>query len=154
MGVSRESASTEGATRPDRSDDLTEANNNNNNSKRPAMIRATSVRTTFAIAIAIASLASVALAQDPCTCKEPCAWVLGANICYVAGGTSCSWATKSMLRWWTNDAWIDCPSGGGATTTSTCDPQYEEVTEKDCWTEYGTETCKTITYPKCVKDCD
>ena len=84
--------------------DPTEANNNNNNSKRPAMIRANSVRTTFAIAIAIASLASVALAQDPCTCKEPCAWVLGANICYVAGGTSCSWATKSMLRWWTNDA--------------------------------------------------
>lgn len=80
----------------------------NNNNNRPSMT-ATSVRNTFAIAIAIAiaSLASVALAQDPCSCKEACQ-VLSkptcVNLCYVTGGTSCPIATPSRSKFgW---AWV------------------------------------------------
>ena len=62
--------------------------------------------------VALASLGRVAMAQDICACKGACEFVLGNNICYVAGGVSCERATRTLFPPWT-DAWIPCPDSSG-----------------------------------------
>jgi len=67
--------------------------------------------------VALASLGRVAMAQDICACKGACEFVLGSNICYVAGGVSCGRATRTLFPPWT-DAWIPCPDSSGGPIVS------------------------------------
>ena len=67
--------------------------------------------------VALASLGRVAMAQDICACKGACEFVLGSNICYVAGGVSCGRATRTLFPPWT-DAWIPCPDSSGGPVVS------------------------------------